>query len=58
MRQVMYKLIDFSATTFCSYGPLKSVGTRWWRMRLDAVHNNLPMESYLSRSQTMQTFGS
>lgn len=49
------KMIDLVTTLFCSVGPLKPIGNWWWRKRLGAVHENLPMESYLSRSQVMQT---
>ena len=49
MRDVLFKLIDFVTTVLCSVGPLKFVGNWWWRKRLGAVHENLPVESYLSR---------
>jgi len=55
MRNVLFKVIDFVMMVLCSFGPLKFIGNWWWRKRLGAVHENLPMESYLSRSQAMRS---
>jgi hypothetical protein len=55
MRYVLLKLLDCVTTVLCSVGPLRFIGNWWWRKRLGAVHENLPMESYLSRSQAMRS---
>ncbi len=50
MKAILVGTVDSLTSTLCAVGPLRFVGSWWWRRRLSTVHSRLGMEHYESRN--------